>query len=41
LYHDENNVKCLVLKEIRGNAPVVLIAGNHDLLENNKDRMIH
>jgi DNA repair exonuclease SbcCD nuclease subunit len=23
------------------NAPVVLIAGNHDLLENNKDRMIH
>jgi predicted MPP superfamily phosphohydrolase len=29
----------LVLRKLEEIAPVVLIAGNHDLLENNKDRM--
>jgi 3',5'-cyclic AMP phosphodiesterase CpdA len=27
------------LRKLEEIAPVVLIAGNHDLLENNKDRM--
>jgi 3',5'-cyclic AMP phosphodiesterase CpdA len=36
---NEQIMLCLVLRKLEEIAPVVLIAGNHDLLENNKDRM--